>query len=390
MAIPDQAPPFRSWVEQVAGLIGDPVKRLKFLRVAAPFAGICCEPRRGWRPRFHRVVLMLCAALAVLITFFLMRATARIAPVIPAAGIGHPVERKHRAISDVWQVERSGDIEVYSNGLRIDDAFAVRYRPRSYLAFPADGAGRPAQLSQPVGIVFHSTESQQAPFEAGHNEALKRIGESLVDYIRRRRSYHFLIDRFGRVYRVVAESDAANHAGYSVWADDRWLYVNLNESFLGVSFEAQTSLGHPDEEITAAQVRSGVMLAEMLRARYRIPAANCVTHAQVSVNPSNMRVGYHLDWATEFPFGEMGLPDNYAAALPSLWAFGFEYDPGFLNAIGGEMRAGIESAAKILARRAAAAGLRPAAYRKRLQQQYRLRLAAVRRFGSAVDVAQSP
>ena len=79
-----------------------------------------------------------------------------------------------------------------------------------------------SKRSEPVGIVFHSTESQQAPFEAGHNETLKKIGESLLDYLRRRRSYHFLIDRFGRVYSLVAETDAANHAGYSVWADEQW------------------------------------------------------------------------------------------------------------------------------------------------------------------------
>ena len=39
-----------------------------------------------------------------------------------------------------------------------------------------------------------------------------RLGESLLEYVRRGRAYHYLIDRFGRVYRVVAESDAANHA----------------------------------------------------------------------------------------------------------------------------------------------------------------------------------
>ena len=49
-----------------------------------------------------------------------------------------------------------------------------------------------------------------------------------------------MIDRFGRVFRIVRESDSANHAGNSVWADQHWVYVNLNESFFGVAFEAQT------------------------------------------------------------------------------------------------------------------------------------------------------
>jgi N-acetyl-anhydromuramyl-L-alanine amidase AmpD len=45
---------------------------------------------------------------------------------------------------------------------------------------------------------------------------LKRIGESLLAYVRRKQAYNFVIDRFGRVYRVVPESDAANHAGNSI------------------------------------------------------------------------------------------------------------------------------------------------------------------------------
>ncbi len=62
----------------------------------------------------------------------------------------------------------------------------------------------------------------------------------------------------------------------------------------------------------------------MLRARYSIPASNCVAHAQVSVNPANHGAGYHLDWAANLPFAELGLADNYKLALPSVQLFGFE------------------------------------------------------------------
>ena len=71
----------------------------------------------------------------------------------------------------------------------------------------------------------------------------------------------------------------------------RFLYLNLNESFLGVAFEAQSGPPGEEPEINPAQVRAAADLTEMLRARYGIPPGNCVTHAQVSVNPSNMRVG---------------------------------------------------------------------------------------------------
>jgi hypothetical protein len=141
-----------------------------------------------------------------------------------------------------------------------------------------------------------------------------------------------------------------------------------------VAFEARMDSARDEPAVTPAQTRSGLMLVEMLRARYHIAAANCVTHAQVSVNPSNMRVGYHIDWAEGFPFAELGLPDNYAAALPSVWMFGFQCDPALLPAGG-------EAAEAILSRRAADLALKPAVYRKRLYQQYRQKLAMVKNAG---------
>jgi hypothetical protein len=368
MARRHKPPEFRQWTETVAGAITDPVRRLRFLRAVSPALK---ESRSRRARRIGGLALVSAAALATVVFLLYSRASARVAlPILPPAP-RQPMAAPTPAVQAVWQVEERNGVEVYSNGLRIDRHSAVSNHPRSYLAFPVSGAGAALRRSQPAGIVFHSTESQIAPFEAGHNQTLKRIGESLADYVRRRRSYHFLIDRFGRVSRVVAEGDAADHAGYSVWADETSIYVNLNESFLGVAFEARMDSARDEPAITPAQTRSGLMLVEMLRARYRIPAVNCVTHAQVSVNPSNMRAGYHIDWADGFPFAELGLPDNYAAALPSVWIFGFQCDPALLPV-------GSAAGEAILSRRAAAMALKPAAYRKRLHQQYRQRLALVR------------
>ena len=275
---------------------------------------------------------------------------------------------------------KSAGSESFSNGLRIDTRFETANHPRSYLAFPAGNRGDTGGVrrTQPAGIVFHTTESHQAPFEASQNTALKQIGESLVEFVRQQRAYHYLIDRFGRVYRIVPESDAANHAGYSVWADSSWLYLNLNESFLGISFEAQTEPGQSQSTASPAQIRSAAMLTEMLRNRYGIPAGNCVTHAQVSVNPENMRVGFHTDWASAFPFRELGLPDNYALPLPALTAFGFEYDAIFQRWGGARLAAGVELAEQDLARQAAESGISLKSLRKILQNRYRLQLAQTR------------
>jgi hypothetical protein len=94
-----------------------------------------------------------------------------------------------------------------------------------------------------------------------------------------------------------------------------------------------------------------------------------------------MRMGYHTDWATGFPFAALGLPDNYGRALPSLRTFGFEYDPGLYDSPDQRISVGVGLAQQDFQRAAAAAGIEPAAYRKMLQQRYRQYLADVRRGG---------
>jgi len=278
---------------------------------------------------------------------------------------------------EVWQVESTDTSETYSNGLWIDTRYAVANHERAYLAFPANGS-EAVRRTEPAGIVFHTTESSQAAFRADDNGTLRRIGESLLDYVRRKRAYHFVIDRFGRVHRVVQETDAANHAGFSVWADSGWFYIDLNESFFGVAFEARTG-PQGGAAISEAQARAAAMLVEMLRSRYKIAAANCVTHAQVSVNPSNMRAGYHTDWAFGFPFAQVGLPDNYLLGLPSVGAFGFAYD-GAPNAPDAGVYAAAERMEARLREHAAEAALGLAAYRAKLQESFRKRFEEVRRF----------
>jgi hypothetical protein len=137
---------------------------------------------------------------------------------------------------------------------------------------------------------------------------------------------------------------------------------------LAVSFETTTEPGQEDPTVSPAQIHSAAMLTEMLRGRYGIPAGNCVTHAQVSVNPENMRVGFHTDWASSFPFAQLGLPDNYARPLPSMTVCGFEYDATFMEWAGTRLYAGVELAEYELARDAAASGVTVGELRKRLRK----------------------
>jgi hypothetical protein len=187
-----------------------------------------------------------------------------------------------------------------------------------------------------------------------------------------------MIDRFGRVFRIVSEGDVANHAGLSIWADERYAYVNLNASFLGVSFETQTRRGEDNPEISPAQIHSARILTDMLRYKYAIPAGNCVTHAQVSVNPSNMRIGYHTDWAGNFPFSEIGLGDNYEEPLASVFAFGFDYDGVFVQSTGRRLWQGLRTSDEQVTLQASVLGMPVPAYKRILRQRYEKILAATR------------
>lgn len=83
------------------------------------------------------------------------------------------------------------------------------------------------------------------------------------------------------------------------WTDARGIYVNPNSTFLGVALEGRSDTA---EALTQAQASAARMLTALLRSRYSNPPENCATHAQVSVNPSNMQIGFHVDWAAGFPF----------------------------------------------------------------------------------------
>ena len=361
---------FRTWVEWRARRIDDPLGRLRYLRSVRPAK---LRPAGGRRVRSLRAGAAVGLAAVVTVTCLVVRAKVRVEP-LPART--HKVQAPllwSEGLPEVWLVEKAGGLETYSNGLRIDGRVAISTHPRSYRVFPVDrpGAGDGAHRTEPAGIVFHTTESHQAPFEADQNRVLKQVGESILEYVRRHRAYNFLIDRFGRVFRIVEEDHAAEHAGYSVWADDQWLYVNLNESFLGVSFEAKTEPGQEEPMVSPGQVRAAAMLTEMLRSRYGIRGINCVTHAQVSVNPSNMRVGWHTDWASSFPFEKLGLPNNYAQALPAMTFFGFDYDSTFVRLAGSRLYAAVELAEERLREEAAERGLGIETYRRSLQRLYR-------------------
>lgn len=366
------------WIERRARKISDPIERLRYLR-AVPAS---VPARRAFVNSRWASSLVLAIIIAFLSTHDAQsRQPVRIATPAPAPIQYAPVRPQTTdAPADtpiVWPVEQTSQYDLYSNGLRIENKLEISSRPRSYSLIGRDSGNAGPKRAQPAGIVFHMTESPQASFEPGQRSALKRIGEGLLIYVRNKRAYHFVIDRFGRVHRIVVESDVANHAGNSVWADSQGLYLNLNDSFIGVAFEARTQADQPP--VNDPQLHAARLLTEMLRGKYNLPAGNCVTHAQVSVNPDNMRIGWHTDWGNTFAFTELGLPDNYEIPVPALYMFGFEYDEAYWNSTGPGLRKGLFLAEQRMRAGAADRGLTTAEYRKTLQQRYKSARSALHR-----------
>jgi hypothetical protein len=285
----------------------------------------------------------------------------------------------------VWLAEQGDGYEFYSNGARVLTQFETSGPKRKFYRFSvealAGGSNEADELTSPIGILYHLSESDLLPFADKYNSSLQDRSRELLEYARKNELYNYIIDRFGRTYRIVRDEYTANHAGNSMWSDGGSLYVGLSPSFIGICFEGRMNRGSvigPDG-INEAQIYAARVLTAVLRSKYAIPDVNCVTHGLVSINPSNRLMGYHTDWVAGFPFEAIGLSDKYQSELVAISRFGFTYDRAYIAAAGGKTWPGLEKAEAALhegARRAA----RPIEENRRagwrsFQQAYRKQLA---------------
>lgn len=362
-----EALPFPSWKRFIARAYG--LDEVRPLLAERPFGLGPMAPDRFFH-RWRRVldVAVVAAALgmvALAAAVFVQRSNTP-PPAVQAAAAGQPdavaassvpadvVPAAGVAPAAVWLVEQGPGWEQYSNGLRVETVYTVAGEPRRYRVFTEEGGADPAIRHRPVGILFHTTESDVWPLEAAYNETLRDSSQKLLRYVSRNKLYHYLIDRFGRVYRLVDDETKANHAGYSVWALGREIYVNLNAAFIGVAFETRWEGGRA-LPITQAQFSAGRNLTDYLRQRWQIVPEMCVGHGLTSVNPKKRLIGHHLDWARGFPFEAFGLPDQYNRLAPSVAVFGFGYDEDFLKVLG-EPWTGVRDAERILREEASRQG----------------------------------
>jgi N-acetylmuramoyl-L-alanine amidase len=271
----------------------------------------------------------------------------------------------------VWQVEQNKDFERYSNGCRILTKFETDNYPRSYYVIPRgnDTAGDQVRHDI-VGIVYHTSESDIIPFIPKNSDEIQKKSQGLLEYIRNKKSYNYLIDRYGEIYRIVRDDHTAFHAGNSIWADEKYTYVVLNDSFLGICFESTVNAGTLEETLTEAQMIAGYALTSVLRTKYGIEDVNCTTHGLVSVNPEKMLIAFHHDWVRNFPFEAMGLSDKYKVPSPNMTEYGFTYDEEILTKLGNQLWPGAIQAEEEFRKRAEARRTNPDVLRRRLRDRY--------------------
>jgi N-acetylmuramoyl-L-alanine amidase len=123
---------------------------------------------------------------------------------------------------------------------------------------------------RPNFVVIHHTGDDSA------DDALRTLTDPL-----RAVSAHYLVARDGTIYQLLDERSRAWHAGKSRWG----ALTDLNSASLGVELD-----NNGDEPFPPDQIDALLRLLEDLSARYRIPRANFLGHADVSpgrkVDPS--------------------------------------------------------------------------------------------------------
>lgn len=127
-----------------------------------------------------------------------------------------------------------------------------------------------------TGIVLHSTAGASAT--------------SSIDWLRRvttRSSYHYIIERDGTIFKCVATSKRAWHAGTS----RGWGGPNCNDYTIGIAF-ANLNDGH--ERVTKAQEESCAWLIKELQ--HAIPTLQFIsTHRLVSPGRKSDPRGWSFD-----------------------------------------------------------------------------------------------
>jgi N-acetylmuramoyl-L-alanine amidase len=115
-------------------------------------------------------------------------------------------------------------------------------------------------------IIIHYTGMQS------ERESIKRLTNS-----RTKVSSHFLINRNGKVYRLVQDNQIAWHAGKSCWNK----YKNLNKNSIGIEL---VNKGHQFgyTNFKKKQILSLIKICKSLKKKYKINNKNIIGHSDIA------------------------------------------------------------------------------------------------------------
>ena len=90
-------------------------------------------------------------------------------------------------------------------------------------------------------------------------------------------STHYLINREGKITRMVDEKNAAWHAGKSKWKN----FINLNDQSIGIEL---VNKGHQYgyENFSKKQISKLILLCRFLIKKYKIKKTNILGHSDIA------------------------------------------------------------------------------------------------------------
>jgi len=115
-------------------------------------------------------------------------------------------------------------------------------------------------------IVIHYTGMQSKI------ESIKRLRS-----LRAKVSCHYLIDRRGKVIKMVEENKVAWHAGKSKWKN----FKNLNNSSIGIEL-VNRGFEFGYENYTNSQIKKLIELCLILKKRFKIKNSNIIGHSDIA------------------------------------------------------------------------------------------------------------
>ncbi len=115
-------------------------------------------------------------------------------------------------------------------------------------------------------VIIHYTGMQSGI------ESIKRLKDPKYHV-----SCHYLINRNGKILRLVNDTNIAWHAGKSKWGK----YVNLNENSIGIELQNK---GHEFgyQSFSSNQIKSLVKLCKVLKKKYKIKRENFLGHSDIA------------------------------------------------------------------------------------------------------------